>query len=234
MLGESWTKMSGKKTEVMACSRDGGEVINIIDRKDIPLNQVAHFKYLGSDMSETGGCEGAVRERIKAAWIKWRGLTGVLCDKRIMLRLKAKIYKQVIRPVLLYSVETMAMKKKEENKLAVTEMKMLRWMAGISLREKRTNEEIRREVGVVSIVEKCRESRLRWLGHVERMKEDNGVSGVRKLEVGKRKRGRPRMRWEDKVREDMRLQKVDQTTAQDRKEWRKKTMAADPATAGKG
>ena len=157
-------KMSGKKTEVMVSSREGGEVINIKDRNEKVLKQVDRFKYLGSGISESGGCEEAVRERIAAGWLKWRGMTGVLCDKRIPLRLKAKIYRTVIRPVLLYSTETMAMRKSEEKRLEVTEMRMLRWLTGTSLRERRTNEEIRKKVGVVAISEKCREGRMRWLG----------------------------------------------------------------------
>src|SRR5882757_4475778 len=110
------------------------------------------------------------------------------------LSLKAKIYKTVIRPVLLYSVETMAMKRSEERKLEVTEMRMLRWLTGTSLRERKTNEQIREKVGVVSIADKCREGRLRWLGHIERMDTKIGVVWARKVAVGKRRRGRPKKR----------------------------------------
>ena len=206
----------------------------ITDRNDKALKQVDHFKYLGSGIGERGGCEDAVRERIAAAWLKWRGLTGVLCDKRIPLRLKAKIYRTVIRPVLLYSTETMAMTRSEEKRLEVTEMRMLRWLTGTSLRERRTNEEIRKQVGVVAISEKCREWRLRWLGHVERRSQDSGVAMVRKLAVGRRKRGRPRMRWEDRVREDMEEVGVGIEVAQDRQQWRRKTKTADPSQGGTG
>ena len=45
---------------------------------------------------------------------------------------------------------------------------MLRWMLGISLRERIMSEDIRKRVGVCKITEKVREARLRWYGHVER------------------------------------------------------------------
>src|SRR6266853_4742151 len=227
-------KMSGKKTEVLASCKEGGEVVNIIDKNDKVLKQVDHFKYLGSGIGERGGCEDAVRERIAAAWLKWRGLTEVLCDRRIPLRLKAKIYKTVIRPVLLYGTETMAMRRSEVKKLEVTEMRMWRWLTGTSIRERRTNEEIRKKVGVAAISEKCREGRLRWLGHVERSSQEGGIARVRKLAVGKRKRGRPRLRWEDRVREDMEEVGVGIEVAQDRQEWRRKTKTADPSQGGTG
>jgi hypothetical protein len=82
----------------------------MVDRKGKTLKQVASFKYLGSGISEKRGCEIVIRERITAAWVKWRGLTGVICDKRMPLKLKAKLYRTVVRPVLLYGIETMALK----------------------------------------------------------------------------------------------------------------------------
>ena len=54
--------------------------------------------------------------------------------------------------------------------------------------------------------EKIRESRLRWYGHVKRKEEDEFVrwsAECRDRETqGTRKRGRPRKRWADCVRDD--------------------------------
>ena len=45
------------------------------------------------------------------------------------------------------------------------------------------------------------ETRLIWLGHVERMVEEDVVMGTWKLEVdGHRKIGRPKLRWSDVIR----------------------------------
>ena len=68
--------------------------------------------------------------------------------------------------------------------------------------------------------------RLKWAGHVERMKEDRlpRMAYVHQ-ERGKRKRGRPRMRWRDCIERDMRkaeLEDVDwRMVAQDRGQWRR-------------
>ena len=48
------------------------------------------------------------------------------------------------------------------------EMQMISWMCGISLKDRRTNEELRRLVGVEPITTFIRSGRLRWYGHVMR------------------------------------------------------------------
>ena len=46
--------------------------------------------------------------------------------------MKGKVYKTVVRPALTYGLETAPIKKNEEKKLDVAEMKMLRWMSGVT------------------------------------------------------------------------------------------------------
>ena len=50
---------------------------------------------------------------------------------------------------------------------------MIRWLCGISLKDRRTHEELRRLVGVEHI-RTLRGGRLRWYGHVMR-KGDGGL-----------------------------------------------------------
>ena len=56
----------------------------------------------------------------------------VLSDKKISARVKGKVYKAVVRPALLYGSETWAMKKAQERKSDVAEMRKLRWMCGLT------------------------------------------------------------------------------------------------------
>ena len=70
--------------------------------------------------------------------------------------------------------------------------------------DKIRNEYIRGTAQVGRFVEKTREARLRWLGHVR--KKDDGYMGRRMLRMelpGKRKRGRSDGRFMDAVREEM-------------------------------
>ena len=66
--------------------------------------------------------------------------TGVISDKKIPRKLKIKLYMTVIRPVLLYGAECWTVRKKEEQILEKTEMRILRRIKGVTLRDKLSKE----------------------------------------------------------------------------------------------
>ena len=203
--------------------------MNVHDDNGSQLKQVTNFKYLGSTIEETGGCELEVKERVRAAWNKWREVKGVVCDKRMPRRVKVKVYQTMIRPVMMYGAETWALRRKEEQLLMRTEMRMLRWILGVSLWERCTNEEIRKSAGVTCISEKLRDARLRWFGHVWRREDQSPIQRARKVPVrGRRSVGRQRLRWRDIVRKDMERRGVQEHDAGERSRWRRMTRAADP------
>ena len=223
-------KVNTQKTEVMVSSREGHEEINIISEDGGRLKQSREFKYLGSVLAEEGGTEKAVRQRVKEAWSKWKDVSGVILDTKIPLKLRMKIYKSVIRPVLLYGAETWSLRKKEEDILERTEMRMVRWIAGISLLERRESEDIRRMSGVCNISEKAREARLRYFGHVRRRDDDEPVKKVMLMPVpGRRSVGRQRIRWKDVIKRDMSKLGIHEADARERRRWKRITRAADPA-----
>ena len=182
-------KVNIGKTEVMVSSRRGTKA-NIKDSQGTSLRQVNKFKYLGVTISEEGGSEEAVKARVSAAWGKWRYLSGVISDKKMPRKLKIKLYVTVIRQVLLYGADYWTVRKKEEQILEKTEMRMLRRIKGVTLRDKVKSVDIRKELWVNSIHEKVREMRLRWYGHMQRMEENNEVRAVVDMRVpAKRPRG---------------------------------------------
>ena len=104
----------------------------------------------------------------------WKRVSGIMCDRRISLRVNGKVYKTVIRPAMMYSADMWAVKKAQEKKLDVAEMRMLRWMSGVTKLDRIRNERIRGTTKVGEISEKVQESRLKWYGHVLR-REDQYV-----------------------------------------------------------
>ena len=72
-----------------------------------------------ADGEEGGELDGEVERKVQVGWCKWREASGVLCDRRVPLRLKGKYYSTVVRPVMTYSSECWAVKKTHEQKLRV-------------------------------------------------------------------------------------------------------------------
>ena len=74
-----------------------------------------------------------------------------------------------------------------------TEMRMLRGIPRVSIRDHMWNEEIRRKLHLSPIDEVMRSGRLRWFEHVQRRDANNVTRRVMELALsGTRRRGRPR------------------------------------------
>ncbi|KAI5609740.1 interferon regulatory factor 3 isoform X1 [Silurus asotus] len=115
----------------------------------------------------------------------------------------ANPHKIYMWPENAQSGETMALGKRQEVELEAAELKMLRFSLGVTRMDKIRNEFIRGTAHVGCFGDKVREARLRWFGHVQR--RDMNYIGRRMLRMeppGRRKRGRPRRRFMDVVRED--------------------------------
>ncbi|GKD40209.1 hypothetical protein Tco_1260416 [Tanacetum coccineum] len=123
------------------------------------------FRYLGSILHKSGRIDEDVSNRIKAAWLKWRAATGVLCDRKAP-------------------------------KVEVAELRMLRWTCGRTLLDMIPN-------------------------GVRRRPQSSPVRRVEALVVdGLRRRGRPKLRWEDRVKHDMKELLLSEDMTSDRNEWR--------------
>jgi hypothetical protein len=121
-------------------------------------------------------------------------------------------------------------KKKKEHRLRVFENSLLRRIFGPKREEdgsyrKLHNGELHSLYSSTNIVRVIKSRRLRWTGHVARMGEGRGVHRVLVgRPEGKRPLGRPRRRWEDNIKLDLREKGIDGAKwirlAQDRVQWR--------------
>ncbi len=83
--------------------------------------------------------------------------------------------------------------------------------------------------GVAPIVDKMREDRLRWYGHIIRSGDDTVAKIAYNLSPpGWRPRGRPKKRWLDHLAEDKHLVNITPDDALDRAKWQKACKQADP------
>ena len=85
--------------------------------------------------------------------MKFRELSGLLIGKGMGLRSKEIIYTTCIRPAMLYGSETWPMKVENIRKIQRSEMRMLRWMTGVSLSESKSNECVRSMLAIDDIAD---------------------------------------------------------------------------------
>ena len=149
-----------------------------------------------------------------------------MSDRHISKKLKEKVMGACVTPAMLYGLETLPVTEKHQHRLQVCENNWVRRIAGVERVDRKGMDELREEVGIQKcLMGRLVKSRMKWAGHVERMKEDRlPRMAYAHQERGKRKRGRPCMRWRDCIERDMRkaeLEDVDwMMLAQDRAEWR--------------
>ncbi|KAK3566642.1 hypothetical protein QTP86_001843 [Hemibagrus guttatus] len=119
-------KACRSKTEYMCVNESEGSGRVRLQGEEV--KKVQEFKYLGSTVQSNGECGKKVKKRVQAGWNEWRKVSGVLCDQKISARIKGKVYRTVVRPAMLYGLETVSLRKREESELEVAELKMLRWI----------------------------------------------------------------------------------------------------------
>ena len=225
-------RVSRQKTEYLKLRAGDRQDEGTVAMQGEVVKQVEEFKYLGSTIQADGGIDKEIAKRIQAGWGAWKRITGVMCDRKVSGTVKGQLYKTMVRPAMMYGIEILAVTKAQERKIQVAEMKMLRWSLGFTRKDKISNDEIRKIMEVGDITDKMQETRLWWLGHVVRRGDEYVGKRIRGMQVGRKKRGRPRRRWEDYVKEDIKERGISESEAWDRGEWRRKICTGDPNYIG--
>ena len=111
--------------------------------------------------------EEAARARVRCPWAKFKELSPILAA----------------RGVLTYGTETWAMKAENLHSLERTERMMVRWMCGVSLKDRKLSVDLYSLLSIQNVADVVRHGRLRWFGHLERRSVNDWVSACRKVEV---------------------------------------------------
>ena len=190
------------------------------------------FVYLEGMVTEDGHSAAEVRLRTQAGANAWRKVEGVMLDRKISKKLKWKVLRTYVTPACLYGLETVALTEEQQQKLQVCENNWVRRITKTKRVDRRRMNDLRKEVGMqCSLTGRLVRSRMRWAGHLVRM---DASKLAKRAEVekhqGRRKRGRPQLRWEDCVRRDIRRSGEDERWREgsaDRKLWKERTERVD-------
>ena len=95
-----------------ACVRrsNGQQRNSIVDHsttlKNLTIEEVMSFCYLGDMFGAEGGAEKTIKMRAAAAWAMWKEIAELLGMRGVSLKKRAAVFDACIRSVLLYASET--------------------------------------------------------------------------------------------------------------------------------
>ena len=222
-------ELSLKKTKVMPLLSEVSHGQQLVLSRGA-IDYVEHFRYLGSTCSAGLSMQPEISARIAKAGAAFHRLNKLWSDKHVSRRVRCSIYKTIVQATLVYGCETWAVPQGLLDSLDTFQMRCLRRICHISLREKRTNQSILAECQINSVSATVHYRRLRWLGHIARMENDKlpkqllfGTMQARA--IGQISTSNRRKSWADYVRDDLAKLKMPYTwyrQAQDRGKWCRK------------
>ena len=118
---------------------------------------VNSFSYLEDTLDGDGVADLAVTARIRNGWMKFREVFPFLTSRAPPLKMKGRVYARCVRSTMTYGSETRPWLA-DVLKLERAEMQMIRWI--VSMKNRRTSEELFKLVGVEPITTVIRSDRL--------------------------------------------------------------------------
>ena len=100
---------------------------------------VKSFCYLGDTLDGDGGAYLAATARIRNGWIKFQEFLPFLTSRARPLEMKGQLYASCVRSRMTYGSETMPLLVYVGLKFERAEMQMIRWMCGVSMKDRWTS-----------------------------------------------------------------------------------------------
>ena len=216
--------ISLKKTKILS---QGTNILPSIKINCKDIENVDNFVYLGSNVASNASLDKEINSRIGKASGTFARLTKRVWDnQKLSIRTKANVYRSCVCSTLLYGSETWTLSSVQEKKLNTFHLRCLRRILGITWQQKITNEEVLRRTGLTTMYFTLSQRRLCWLGHILRMNAERIPKFLLygELVVGKRNRGRPKLRFKDVCKRDLKSLNIGtndwELLANDRAKWR--------------
>jgi hypothetical protein len=115
--------------------------------------------------------------------------------KNMRKEIKLRWHNIISKPVLQYGSETWVLRVADKRRIETSEMRFLRSVLGVSLRDKIRSEDERKQLNTERIVEEIQEYQNKWHNHVERMPPERLPWQTYSYHpTGRRDTGRPRRR----------------------------------------
>ena len=131
-------------------------------------------------------------------------LAGILKSRDVSLATKVRLVKAMVFPVVMYGCESWTVKKAERRRIDAFELWCWRRLLRVPWTTRRSNQSILKEISPgISMEGMMLKLKLQYFGHlmqrVDSLEKTPMLGGI----GGRRRRGRPRMRWLDGITDSM-------------------------------
>ena len=194
-------KVNEEKCKLLGINSRSNDVVEVNGRG---IEDFDRFVYLAATVSKEGGGTENIQNRVvKARGVLLR-LKKIWSSHSISRRTKVRLYKTLVKPVLMYGCETWKMNKCDENKIDVFQSRCLRRIFKIRWQERITNKEVLKMAGIENLSEDVGRRRWKFIGHIMRKEPNNDCrTALTWAPEGRRKRGRPRTTWRRTAKREM-------------------------------
>jgi len=107
-----------------------------------------------------GDADAAVEARIRIGWNKFRQLVPLLTNEDVLLIMRGRLYSSCVRSSMLHGSENWPVRKENVVALQMAEMRIVRWMCGIKLKDRFPSKELRERLGIDDIALVLQQNRL--------------------------------------------------------------------------
>ena len=162
------------------------------------------FIFLGSKITADGDCSHEIKRRLLLGRKDMTNLDSMLKSRDITLLTEVRLVKAMAFPVVMYECESWTIKKAEHPRTDAFELWCWRRLLRVPWTARRSNQSILKEIRPgISLEGLMLKLKLQYFGHfmqrVDSLEKTLMLGGI----GGRRRRGRPRMRWLDGITDSM-------------------------------
>ena len=130
-------------------------------------------------------------------------LDSIFKSRDITLLTKVRLVKAMVFPVVMYGCESWTVKKAEHQRIDTFELWCCRRLLRVPWTARRSNQSILKISPGISLEGMMLKLKLQYFGHLMRRVDSLEKTLMLGVIGGRRRRGRPRMRWLDSITDSM-------------------------------
>ena len=164
------------------------------------METVTDFIFLGSQITADGDYTHEIKRCLLLGRKAVTNLDSILKSRDITLSTKVYLVKAMVFPVVMYGCESWTIKKAERRRIDAFELWCWRRLLRVPWIARRSNQSILKEISLGCSLEGLMlKLKLQYFGHLMRRADSLEKTRLLGKIGGRRRRGRPRMRWLDGI-----------------------------------